>query len=152
MSRPDEPAERLREMLEEVADAYGLDGDVRVEDDGEELRGTFEGDDVALLIGRRGQTIDALQHLAVRIALRDHEPRRIIIDAGGYRERRAEALRRQADRAAADAVSTGRPVPLEAMSAPERKLVHEYLREHRDIETYSEGEEPDRHLVVAPVV
>ena len=75
----------------------------------------------------------------------------MILDAGGYRERRADTLRAQADRAADDAVHATRPVPLPAMSAIERRLVHEYLRDRRDIETYSEGDEPDRHLVVAPL-
>ena len=76
---------------------------------------------------------------------------RVVIDAAGYRDRRASALRREADEAADSAVHAGRPVALDAMTASERKLVHEYLRERGDVETYSEGNEPDRHLVVAPL-
>ena len=75
----------------------------------------------------------------------------MVIDAAGYRDRRAAALRREADDAADAAVRGGRPVALDAMTASERKLVHEYLRERGDVETYSEGDEPDRHLVVAPL-
>lgn len=150
---PTEPAGRLEELLERVAEALELDAEVGVEEDEETLRGTIEGDDLALLIGRHGQTIDALEQLALRIAFRqDDERKRVSIDAAGYRARRAEALERQADRAAADALQTGRPVPLEAMVASERRLVHEYLRDRGDLETYSEGDEPARHLVVAPVV
>ena len=74
----------------------------------------------------------------------------MVIDAAGYRDRRAAALQGQADQAVADALRFSRPVALDAMSAPERKVVHEYLRDNGDVETYSEGDEPDRHLVVAP--
>jgi spoIIIJ-associated protein len=76
----------------------------------------------------------------------------VVIDAEGYRARRAEALQRLADQAAEDARRQGRPVALDVMTASERKLVHEYLRDRGGVETYSEGEEPDRHLVVAPLV
>jgi spoIIIJ-associated protein len=148
-----EPASRLRELLERVVQACALRGSVEVTEDEETLRGTIRGEDLGLLIGRHGQTIDALEHLAFRIAYRDAEPRkRVVVDAAGYRDRRAAVLRRQADRAVAEAERFGRPVALKAMPAAERRLVHEYLRDHSEIETYSEGEEPDRHLVVAPVV
>ena len=74
-----------------------------------------------------------------------------MIDAAGYRDRRAEALEREADRAAGEALRYGRPVALDAMGAAERRLVHEYLRDRTDVETHSEGDEPNRHLVVAAV-
>jgi spoIIIJ-associated protein len=77
--------------------------------------------------------------------------RQVVVDAEGYRKRRAEVLCRQADEAAEQAVRYSRPVALDAMTAGERRLVHEYLRERGDVETYSEGEEPDRHLIVAPL-
>ena len=72
------------------------------------------------------------------------------VDAAGYRERREEMLHRQADQAASRAARSGRPVALDAMSATERKVVHEHLKDRDDVETYSEGTEPNRHLVVAP--
>jgi spoIIIJ-associated protein len=148
-----DPAARLQELLERVVDALDLEAEVSVEEDEETLRGAVEGEDVALLIGRHGSTIDALEQLALRIAFRqDDERKRISIDAAGYRARRAEALERQAERAAAEALRFGRPVALDAMVASERRLVHEFLRDNGEIETYSEGDEPDRHLVVAPVV
>jgi spoIIIJ-associated protein len=147
------PAERVRELLERIADSCDIDAEVEVSEDEEALRGTLHGDDLGLVIGRHGQTIDAIQHLAVRVAFRGSEERkRLIVDAAGYRDRRAEALERQADRAAAEATRFGRPVALDAMVAAERRVVHEYLRDRRDVETYSEGEEPDRHLVITPVV
>ncbi len=143
---------RIAELLEQVVTALGLDGEVEVTDDGETLTGTVHGESIGLLIGHHGQTIDAVQHLASRIALRDGEGprRRIVIDAAGYRARRQEALQHEADRAAGEAVRFGRPVALDAMTASERKIVHEHLRERDDVETHSEGEEPERHLVVEP--
>ncbi|MEN3282622.1 MAG: spoIIIJ-associated protein [Solirubrobacteraceae bacterium] len=146
----------VREVLEEVIAGLGLDGTVVVERDQEVVTGTVNGEDLGLFIGRHGQTIDAVQHLIFRIALTrgagDEGDLRVVIDAEGYRARRAEALQRVADQAAEDARRSGRPVALDAMTASERKLVHEYLRDRGGVETYSEGEEPDRHLVVAPLV
>jgi spoIIIJ-associated protein len=156
MSTEDEdlsPAERLQEVLEEIGDALGAEAEVVVATDGEDLDAKFVGDDVAPLIGHHGATLDAIQHLAYRIAFRGSESRgRVTVDAGGYRERRAETLRGVADQAADTAIRDGKPVALEPMSALERKVVHEHLKERFDVETYSEGQEPSRHLVVSPVV
>ena len=141
----------VRDLLGVLVDALGLDAEVAVEHDGDTVRGALIGDDLGLFIGRHGQTIDAVQHLAQRIAFRGQAADvRIVIDAAGYRDRRAAALRREADEAADNAIHTSRAVALDAMTASERKLVHEYLRERGDVETYSEGEEPSRHLVIAP--
>jgi spoIIIJ-associated protein len=147
-------ADRVRDLLEHISDALGLDAEVVVEEEGSNIRGVLEGDDLGLFIGRHGTTIDAVQHLAFKTATRDVPPSagiRVVVDAAGYRERRELALQRQADEAAADAVRSRRPVALDAMSATERKVVHEYLKDRDDVETYSEGTEPDRHLVVAPL-
>jgi len=150
---PEDPAERARAVVERVADVLVDDATVGVQEDDEALHIAVEGDEVGRFIGRHGTVIDAVQHLAYRALSQDRPAdRRVVVDAEGYRERRAEALRSQADRAADDAVRTDRSVALPAMSAIERRLVHEYLRDRRDVETFSEGEEPDRHLVVSPVV
>jgi spoIIIJ-associated protein len=151
--RLDDQVERVRELLETVGDALGLDAEVHVGQDDEGIRGVLEGDDLGLFIGRHGQTIDAVQHLAFKVANRDggRGGTRVVVDAAGYRTRREQALHRQADQAAADAVRGGRAVALDAMSATERKVVHEHLKDRDDVETYSEGVEPDRHLVVAPL-
>jgi spoIIIJ-associated protein len=145
------PAEALKELLEEVADGLGLEAEVDVQEGDGVLRGSLHGDDVGLLIGRRGQTIDAVQHLAQRIVFREGpSPVRVVVDADGYRERRAEALRTDAEQAADQALRSGRPVELEPMPASERRIVHEYLRERGGVETHSEGDEPQRRLVVSP--
>jgi spoIIIJ-associated protein len=149
----DVAAERVREVLERIADAAGIEADVEIHGDRDGLIGEYVGDDVAGLIGHHGQTLDAIQHLAYRIAARGNEPRvSVVVDAAGYRGRRAETLCQVADQAAATALREARPVPLEAMSALERKVIHEHLKDRHDLETYSEGQEPSRHLVVAPVV
>jgi spoIIIJ-associated protein len=146
------PAERVQELLERVSDALELDAEVEVLEERDRIRGVLHGDDMGLFIGRHGQTIDAVQHLAFKVAARgESPPPRVEVDAAGYRDRRRAALERQADQAATDAVRSARPVALDAMSATERKVVHEYLKDRADVETYSEGTEPDRHLVIAPL-
>jgi spoIIIJ-associated protein len=144
---------RVQELLERIVDTVGVEARVHVQEDEEEVRADLEGDDLGLLIGRHGQMIDAIQHIAYRIACRGADTRkRVVVDAAGYRERRAVALRAAADQAAETAIHDRRSVRLEAMTALERKVVHEHLKGRHDVETYSEGEEPDRRLVVAPLV
>jgi spoIIIJ-associated protein len=149
---PEEPAERVRAVVARVSSGLGLRATVDIEESAEEIRATVHGEDLGLLIGKHGATIDALQHLAWRAAFRGNEDRKqVVVDAAGYRERREAALRRSADRAVADALSFGRPVELEPMRAPERKVVHNYLSDRTDVETHSEGDEPERRLVVTPL-
>jgi spoIIIJ-associated protein len=148
-----EASERVRELLERIATGAGVEADVRVREDDDEVAAEYVGEDLALLIGHHGQTIDAIQHIAYRIAFKgDRERKGVTVDAAGYRERRALTLRAAADQAAETAVGDKRAVSLEAMNALERKVVHEHLKSRHDVETYSEGQEPDRHLVVAPLV
>jgi spoIIIJ-associated protein len=147
------PATRVRDLMHQVALAAGLKTEVDVREDDECVWGEFVGADADSLIRDHGRTIDAIQHLAYRIAFPGSSPRKsVVIDAAGYRARRADSLRAAADQAVEAALNQGRPVPLEPMNAIERKLVHEHLRDRRGVETYSEGEEPERRLVVAPVV
>ena len=151
-SRADK-AERVQELLERIADVADLDVDVEIHDDAAGIVAEYVGDDVARLIGHHGQTIDAIQHLAYRFAGQGDEERvSVLVDADGYRERRAETLRQTADQAAETALREGRTVPLEPMSALERKVIHEHLKDRHELETYSRGQEPSRQLVVAPLV
>jgi spoIIIJ-associated protein len=146
-----EAADVLEELLDVVAGALQLDADINVDYLDGVLTGRLEGDDLGLFIGRHGQTIDAVQHLAQRIVLKGGESGlRVVIDAGDYRTRRARTLRAQADDAAEEALRTGRPVELSAMAALERRVVHEHLRDRAEVETHSEGTEPERYLVVSP--
>jgi spoIIIJ-associated protein len=150
-ARDSEAAARVRRMLEEIVRAVGVEAAITVTEDAGGVSANLDGEDLGLLIGRHGQTIDAIQHLAYRVAYRGEEERkRVTVDAAGYRERRAALLQQDADDAADEALRTGEPVALDAMNAVERRVVHEYLRDREGIETYSEGTEPDRYLVVAP--
>jgi spoIIIJ-associated protein len=149
---PEEPAERVRAVVARIVQALGLRATVDIHEDAEEIRATINGDDLGLLIGKHGATIDAVQHLAFRAAFRGlRERKQVTVDAAGYRDRREAALRRMADRAAAEALRYDRAVELEPMRAAERKVVHLYLRERTNVETHSEGDEPDRRLVVTPL-
>jgi spoIIIJ-associated protein len=148
---PEEPAERVRAVVARVVHSLGLEATVDVEETEDEIRATVNGDDLGLMIGKHGSTIDAVQHIAFRAAFRGRETRKqVTVDAAGYRERRETALHRMADRAAAEALRYDRAVELEPMRAPERKVVHTYLSERSDVETHSEGDEPDRRLVISP--
>jgi spoIIIJ-associated protein len=152
---PSEPTERVEAVLEEVVDALDLEGEISVSESADEITARVEGDgdDLGLLIGRRGQTIDAVQLLCYRIAFRGRGDRkRVSVDAAGYRDRRREAVERQADRAAERALESGKEIELEPMSATERKIVHDRLADRPGLETFSEGDEPDRCVIVAPLV
>ncbi|HEY6779855.1 MAG TPA: R3H domain-containing nucleic acid-binding protein [Thermoleophilaceae bacterium] len=148
---PEEPAERVRAIVARIVHGLGLRASVDIEETDEEIRATVNGDELGLLIGKHGATIDAVQHLAFRAAFKGEPLRKqVTVDAAGYRERRETALHRMADRAAAEALRFDRPVELEPMRPGERKIVHTHLHERPDVETHSEGDEPDRRLVVSP--
>jgi spoIIIJ-associated protein len=150
---PEQPAERVRAVIERVLDAVEIDADVELEEDDEAITARIEGEDLGLLIGRHGQTIDALQLLCYRAAFRGSgERKRVVVDAAGYRDRRYDILSRQADSAAERVLRSGKPVELEPMSSQERRVVHDHLKERAGIETYSEGDEPERRVIVAPLL
>ncbi len=146
------PEERVKDFLETLVVELDLDASVATTADDALIRAEIEGEDLGLLIGRHGSTLEAVQQIAYQSAFKEGDDRKsVVVDAAGYRKGREEVLQRDADRAALDAVKTEREVALDAMSATERKFVHEYLRENHEVETYSEGVEPERHLVVAPL-
>jgi len=151
---PEEPAERVRELVEGVLDELDLEGEIEIEEDDERIAAVVVGeDDYGLLIGKRGQTIDALQLLCFQAAFRGRRDRkRVVLDAAGYRERRREVLTARADRAAEQALDGSVSVEMDPMSAQERRVVHEHLKDRSGVETFSEGDEPHRCVVVAPLV
>jgi spoIIIJ-associated protein len=151
---PEEPAERVRAIIDRVLDELELDADAEVTETDEEILATIDGaDELGILIGRRGQTLDALQLLCYRAAsMGVTDRKRVTLDAAGYRERRRDMLQEEAEIAAERANRNGEAVRLEPMSASERRMVHEVLKDRNDVETYSEGDEPDRRIVVAPLI
>ncbi len=144
-------AGRTRALLVRITGALGISCRISIEEDDERIVATVDGDDLGLLIGRHGQTIDSVQYLANAIVWRGATDRkRLVVDAAGYRARREEALEREALRAAERAVAGGEPVPLEPMSAIERRVVHERLKDYPGVATSSDGAEPHRYVVVTP--
>jgi spoIIIJ-associated protein len=146
------PAEaRVRELLLRVRDALALDATFTVRNEAGGLLATFEGRDLGLVIGKHGQTIDALQYLANAVATRAAGERtEVVLDAAGYRERRKTTLEALADRTAERVATTGSPVALDPMTSSERKIVHLRLKDRPDVVTSSDGSEPNRHVVVSP--
>ncbi len=149
---PDEPTERVREILKRVVSALGLRASVDVSERDGEIWAEVSGPELGLLIGKHGQTLDALQSVCGQAAFRGSEDRvPVVVDAAGYRERREGALQRQADRGVADALRYGRAIELDSMGSQERKVVHNYLKDRPDVDTHSEGDEPFRRIVITPL-
>lgn len=144
-------AERVDEVLQAICDGIGLTTTVHVGQGPAGLVATVEGDDLGLLIGKHGHTIDAVQYLINAIVLRGEENAEpIVVDAQDYRRRREAVLRDTAERATQDAIATGGPISLEPMSSAERKIIHLVLQDHPQVMTESGGREPNRCVVVRP--
>ncbi len=147
-----ELATEVRALVAQIVGALGVEGRLDVHEDDEAVTVTCSGADVALLIGRHGQTIDAVQYLLNAISHRAHGPTRkqVVVDAAGYRERRRVTLEALAERTAEQVQASGERVELEPMTAVERKVVHLKLKELDGVQTTSEGLEPNRYVVVLP--
>ena len=147
-----EAAERARELVRRVTETLGVECRLRVDEREEEIAVSCSGPDLGVLIGRHGQTIDAIQYLANAIAYRrDAEGRKeVVVDAAGYRARRRATLEALAVRSAERAIREDDRVELDPMTAIERKVVHLRLKDFPGVETTSEGTEPNRFVVVLP--
>ncbi len=144
-------AEVLRAFVQTTVTLMGIEASVSAADSGEVVRADISGDDLGLLIGRHGATIDALQYLSAIVVNGDrHERRQVIVDAEGYRERRETALVSLADRMAQKVAREGSAIALKPMTAAERKVVHLHLKDHPRVTTASEGNEPFRAVVISP--
>ena len=141
------------DFLGEVLGAMGVEATMRASAGEDSIAVDIEGEEAALLIGRRGQTLDALQYLVNVAASRAcGEKTRVVLDVEGYRKRRARSLERLAEQMAERASRTGRQVVLDPMTAHERKIVHMALQSNTKVTTASEGEEPYRRVVIRPEV
>ncbi|MBE3575234.1 MAG: protein jag [Firmicutes bacterium] len=142
--------ERAREFLAGLAQRMGVEAQIDTRDDGEYVFMNLEGPRLGLMIGRRGQTLDAVQYLVnVAANLPGGQWVRLVVDAEGYRQRREETLRHLAFRLAARVKSYGRRQVLEPMTPQERRIIHTTLQDDPEVTTYSEGDEPARHVVIA---
>jgi spoIIIJ-associated protein len=147
-----ELAADARMLVARVMDALGVEGSLGVREEDDTVTVTCSGADVAILIGRHGQTIDAVQYLLNAISHRSYgeERKEVIVDAAGYRERRRATLESLAVRTAQQVRTNGERVELDPMTAVERKVVHLRLKEFDGVQTASEGTEPNRYVVVLP--
>jgi spoIIIJ-associated protein len=143
--------ERVRDVVERIASAIDPELSVSVAEHGTRVIAVASGGDTARLIGRHGQTIDAVQHLAAAAALPGSDGEwEIVVDTAGYRARRERRLRALALKAAERAQREGSAQALEPMSSAERRIVHTVLVDHPGVETASEGRDPARFVVVRP--
>ncbi|ERM91606.1 MAG: putative RNA-binding protein [Caldanaerobacter subterraneus] len=144
--------ESAKNFLKQVIDAMKLDITFEIEETEDTIKFNLQGKNVGLLIGRRGETLDALQYLVNVVAskYKGYERyRRIILDAGNYRKRREETLTRLARKLAKKVMETKESIELEPMTPNERRIIHLALQDHPYVETYSEGEEPNRRVIIA---
>lgn len=145
-----ETAGWAREFVARIAAAVGADVNVAAIEHEGTVTVTCSGRDLGLVIGKHGQTIDAIQYLANAISRNSGREQDVVVDAAGYRARRAASLEAVAQRSARRAAATGAPVELDPMTAVERKIVHEALKDDPEVQTQSEGKEPNRYVVVVP--
>jgi len=148
-----ELAAEARELVTRIVDGVGVNARIDVEESEDMITVSCSGVDLGMLIGRHGQTIDAVQYLANAVMWRRHpeDRKEVVVDAAGYRDRRRVTLESLAVRSAERALSDREPVDLEPMTAIERKVVHIRLKEFDGVETTSEGTEPNRFIVIRPV-
>ncbi len=150
----EELAEAARDLYQQIINGLEVDAAVGITGiDGTDIHLAADGDEEqgGILIGRRGQTLDAVQTLVWTITQRHVERRvRVFIDAFGYRENRAEALRQMALEVALQVVAQNQEALTEPLNAAERRIVHNALTETPGVSTYSEGEDPNRYVVITP--
>ena len=143
--------EQTRQFLHEVATNMGIDVEIDVEQVDQHVTFNLTGEKIALLIGRRGKTLNALQYLTQLVLNKETEQfYSVTVDAEGYRKRREKTLIDLAKKMAQKATRVKRKVSLEPMPAYERKIIHTALQDETSVSTYSNGKEPHRHIVIKP--
>lgn len=146
-------AEVATGVVRDILAGAGLDAEVSYSQAEEDINIDVSGDDLGFAIGRRAQTLDAIQLIAYLVSAKAVDPddrRRVSVDIDEYRAAREEELFDLADRAVRDSLSSGQPVELKPMTSNERRSVHHYLIDNGDVDTHSVGEDPDRRIVVTP--
>lgn len=139
------------EVLKKILNALQISGDINVEEEDGNYYIDVEGEGLAILIGKRGQTLEAVHYLVNTVANRTQKQRlSVIVDAHGYRRMRMRNIEELALKTARQVIENGEPVELAPMTSWERRMAHMTLMDHPDIETHSEGEEPFRKVVISP--
>lgn len=140
-----------KEFLNNVLSSMGIKADIIVEEKKDVLNITLSGPKMGVVIGYRGETLDSLQYLVSLVVNKNHDNpyKRVVLDAENYRQKREETLVRVAQKTAYKVRKSGRPYKLEPMNPYERRVIHSALQEYTDINTYSEGEDPFRRIVIS---
>ncbi|AQS57756.1 RNA-binding cell elongation regulator Jag/EloR [Desulforamulus ferrireducens] len=147
----DNPVRRVDRLLKSIFEAMEIPVSFTIEEKDSVLLVTMEGEDLGVLIGRRGETLDSLQYLInLSINKNQEQRRKVILDVEGYRQRREDTLQKLAQRLADKAKQRGRSVVLEPMNSQERRIIHTALQGRDDIYTFREGEEPFRKIIISP--
>lgn len=146
-----DPIEEATKFLKQVSSQMGAPVEIEVKRDGKQVHFMLSGEKIALLIGKRGQTLNSLQYLTQLVINRySDQYLTVILDAEDYRNRRSETLIQLANRLAQKAIKTGQDVALEPMPSYERKVIHTALADNKQVKTLSDGIEPHRHVVISP--
>jgi spoIIIJ-associated protein len=147
-----DPIEEAQKFLIQVSEQMGAPVKIEVKREGKQVYFVLTGEKIALLIGKRGQTLNSLQYLTQLVINRfSDQYLNVILDAEDYRNRRNETLMQLANRLAQKAVKTGKDVALEPMPSYERKVIHTALSENKRVKTYSDGSDPHRYIVISPI-
>lgn len=150
-SFPDDPAETGRLVLQRIVDTITSDAQISVEKDEDRLRFNVNGGNAGILIGKRGQTLDAIQAIVNKVVNKHNQNRtRVLVDIEGYLETRRENLEKMALRLAEKSKKIGKPMTLGPMNAYDRRIVHLALQDFSEVQTRSRGEGPLRKLVILP--
>jgi spoIIIJ-associated protein len=128
----------------------GVKAEIRINEDNDTIKISLTGPDMGILIGYRGETLDSLQYLVSLVINKGHETsyKRVVLDTENYRSKREETLKRLAQKVANTVRRTGKIIRLEPMNPYERRIIHSALQEDRYVQTFSEGEEPYRRVVI----
>jgi spoIIIJ-associated protein len=146
-----DPVKEAQNYLSNVMEKMGIEAQINVNRSGKIVTFQLTGDKLAVLIGKRGQTLNSLQYLTQLVANRYSKYYiQIVVDAENYRSRRKDTLNQLAERLAKQAIRTSKNISLEPMPSYERKIIHAALSKFTELKTYSVGEEPNRHLVISP--
>ncbi len=143
--------DEVNTFLNDVISAMGVQADINTVEEADSINIQLSGEKMGLIIGYRGETLDSLQYLVSLVANKDHEKpyKKVVLDAENYRKKRYETLTKVAQKTADKVKKTGRPYRLEPMNPYERRIIHSALQEYAQINTYSEGDEPFRRIVVS---
>lgn len=142
--------EEAKKFLRDVLTSMDVKAEIRIKEENNVININLTGPNMGVIIGYRGETLDSLQYLISLVVNKGHETeyKRVVLDTENYRAKREETLKRLADKTAYKVKKTGRGYKLEPMNPYERRIIHSALQNHQYVNTYSEGEEPNRRVVI----